>query len=194
MYWLGRSRVRVAVVATALAWAALGGAARAQAPESSFDGLGKWLRLGDAVSVTGVDGRKASGKLTNLSPASMTILRDGGPLEFQSASVRTVSIREHDSMFNGAVIGLAAGVAFGAIALGTSCHDDYYYSDCGGLVVVGALLYGAMGTGIGVGIDAITPGRTVVAYQRPAGNAPARVSVAPLLSHSRQGVVLRVAF
>ncbi len=190
----GRSRVHAAIVAAAVAGSVLGGAAPAQAQETSFDGLGKWLRLGDAVVVTEMDGRKASGRLTNLSAASMTILRGGTPIELPSASVRAVSIRERDSLANGALIGLAAGMAFGAIALGAACHEDYYYrGSCAGLVLAGVGIYGAMGAGIGVGIDALTPGRKLLVYQRPAA-ASARVSVAPVMLPNRQGVVVRVVF
>ena len=93
-------------------------------------------------------------------------------------------------MVNGALWGLGVGAAIGtaaAIMVGLDCYGG---ANCTavGAGVIGA--YGAMGAGIGVGIDALIKGHKVIYQSRSA----TRLNVTPLLTARSKGVMLSVDF
>ena len=105
-----------------------------------------------------------------------------------------------DSLKNGMMIGLVTGAAIG-IAAGVSS------TDCGGffavrpcndgdkarLGVVGGAVLGALGMGVGVGIDALMTGRRVV-YERPRRSGGPSISIAPSFAPSIKTLSLAVAW
>ena len=100
----------------------------------------------------------------------------------QVPQTSAAAVRQSDSLLNGALIGAGAGVASG-LALCTmmepwrNCRDDF-----GPMLKVGAI-----GAGIGMGIDALI--RTKV-YQ----SASAEVHAAPIIGRRAQGLRLSVRF
>jgi hypothetical protein len=194
MDWRHRDPKALTAAIAALLVTGLSGSARAQIPATAFEALPTVVRVGETVFVTGSNAREVKGTLVQLSPSSLTILRDGAPVTFPSSEVATLRWREHDSLANGAVIGFGVGAGFALFAVAASCHHTYYYESCGGEALAAGLVYGAIGVGLGVAIDAMTPGKKILVYSRPVGSASARLSVAPLVSPSRQGIVVRFAF
>jgi len=158
----------------------------AQEPVTSFDQLNTRLKVGDTVWVTDTLGGEATGKITELHDASITI--DGnGAGTFTAERVREIQSRRHDSVWTGGLIGLGAGAVYGFVTAGNDCGED---AECrfyeGG--------YGALGMCIGVIVDALIPGKKVVAY-RAAGSSPsAQLSVAPLITPRGKGVLVSFAF
>ena len=94
------------------------------------------------------------------------------------------TVRQSDSLLNGALIGAGAGVASGLVFCTMmepwrNCRDDY-----------GAMLkVGAIGAGIGMGIDALIRKKI---YQSASGSA--EVHAAPLIGRRVKGVRLSVRF
>lgn len=94
------------------------------------------------------------------------------------------TVRETDSLLNGALIGAGAGVASGVIYCTLMepweiCRDDF-----------GAMAkFGAIGAGIGMGIDALIRKKI---YQSASGGA--EVHAAPLFGRRVKGVRLSLSF
>ncbi len=162
--------------------------ALAQAPATSFDELTRWVRIGDRVTVTDVTGHKVTGNIAGLKPETLALAVGEALRDFAQADTATITRREPDTLSNGALIGASVGAGLFLLALASSGGCD----GCGGFVVLAAAFYGGAGAGIGVGIDALVPGRRTVMYQRPVGHA--RVGFSPRLSPARQGMVLSIGF
>jgi hypothetical protein len=128
--------------------------------------LGGWRGLNvsslDTIYVTDDGGRQTEGKLLRLEPESVVMLVEGTEQRFDAARVRRID-RRGDSLKNGAWIGAALGVLFGSITAGISdCPGYDPGGDCAGFRI--GTFVGALGiyTAIGVGVDALIPGRTRV--------------------------------
>ena len=94
------------------------------------------------------------------------------------------TVRQSDSLLNGALIGAGAGVASGLVVCTMmepwrNCRDDY-----GAMLTVGAI-----GAGIGMGIDALIRKKI---YQSASGAA--EVHATPLIGRRVKGVRLSVRF
>ena len=103
-----------------------------------------------------------------------------------SAQTQTagVTVRESDSLINGALIGAGAGVASGLVLCTLmepweNCNDDF-----GSMMKVGAI-----GAGIGMGIDALIRKKV---YQTASGET--EVHAAPIIGRRTKGLRLSVRF
>jgi len=167
--------------------------AAAQEPVTSFDQLNTRLKPGDTIWVTDGQGREVKGKVQALAPDAITLKGDG-PRTFAAGDVRLISERRNDSLANGALIGLAVG----GVGTGLACLASAESSDAGWCAVAAAA-YGGIGAAIGVGIDALIPGKKLVAYRAPGtpgstGSAQARLSIAPVITPRTKGVAVAFAF
>ena len=152
--------MKVSAVPTLVALLFVPATAHAQEP------LGGWRGLNvsslDTIYVTDDAGRQTEGKLLRLEPDSVVMLVEGAEQRFDVANVRRID-RRGDSLKNGAWIGAALGVLFGTITAGISdCPGDDLGGDCPGFRI--GTFAGALGiyTAMGVGVDALIPGRTRV--------------------------------
>jgi hypothetical protein len=163
--------------------------AAAQEPVRDFTQLNTRLRPGDTVWVTDAQGREVEGKIQTLTPDALT-LRGDGPRTVPGRDVSLIRQRQPDGIWNGALIGLAAGG--GLAAAGCIAEKGYSDSFCPAYIV----LYPAMGLGLGVAIDALIPGKKLVAYRAPgsSGAARSRFSVAPLITPRAKGAAFFYSF
>jgi hypothetical protein len=164
--------------------------AAAQEPVRDFSQLNTRLKPGDTIWVTDGQGREVKGRIDSLAPEAITLKGDG-PTTFVAGDVRLISERRRDSLANGALIGLAVGgVGTGLACLASADGQDEGW--CG----LAALVYGGIGAGIGVGIDALIPGKKLVAYRAPgsAGSPQSRLSIAPVVAPRAKGVAVSLAF
>lgn len=93
----------------------------AQDVATSFEQLRALVKPGDTVYVTDASGRRTKGKLGELSAASLELLvrqtqSDGSEkwvpkARLSEGEVRQITRERHDSLWNGALIGLAVGAA-----------------------------------------------------------------------------------
>jgi hypothetical protein len=154
---------------------------RAQGGEAgSFDQLGVLVRPGDKVRVTPATGAPFSGKIASLTPDELTLLVGGKVRTLREGDVTAIRHRRDDSLANGAAWGLGIGAATGFATCGR-CHLGP------GLAMAG--LYGGIGAGIGVGIDALIRGNVDVFRRR---NSTMRVVVAPQLAKSHQSATVSI--
>jgi hypothetical protein len=160
--------------------------ATGQEPVKSFDQLNTRLKPGDMVYVTDAQGHEVEGKILSLSPDALT-LNAGSPRTFAARDVNTIRGRQHDALWDGALVGFAVG---GGLALGClAVARDMCLTDIA--------LWGGIGAAIGVGIDALMPGKMAVAYRVPgsAGSgSSARFSFAPVVTPRTKGVAVSLSF
>ena len=182
------------ILAIAAAFAAPAPCA-AQEPVRDFSQLNTRLKPGDTVWVTDGQGREVKGKIRELGPSALTL--DGtGTGTIAADTVRLITTRHGRPIGKGALWGLAAGAVFGAVA---AVVDDGCEGDCGsdaGWMLVGAGLFGAMGAGAGAVVGALIPGKSLVVFRAPgaAGQAQARLSIAPVVTPRAKGVAVSFAF
>ena len=179
----------VAALAAALSLAAPAPCA-AQEPVRDFSQLNTRLRPGDSIWVTDAQGREVKGRILSLSTDEVT-LEGGSRRSFGAPDVSTIQLRRNDSLANGALIGLGVG---GGLTL-VACLVSVDSSDAGWCAAAAAV-YGGIGAAIGVGIDALIPGKKILAYRAPApsGAPPARLSIAPVVTPRAKGVAVSFAF
>jgi hypothetical protein len=177
-----------ATTAVLLLWSGIG--ARAQAPVSDFSQLPARVRVGDSIALTDSAGREHKGVLFDLSANALVLETGGKRVDFGADSLRTIRWRRPDTMRNGALIGFGVGAGLGALGMMSLCGEG---GGCVPGVALGALLYGGLGAAIGVGFDALVPGKMILVYQ-PAGTPGARLSVSPVLTPHRRGVAATLRF
>ena len=173
----------LAVISLLLAFAL----AAAQEPVRDFARLNTRLVPGDTIWVTDAQGREIKGRIAALGADAIT-LEGGGGKTFASPDVATITVRRSDSLGNGALIGLGVGgLGTGLACLATAEGGDREW--CAPI----ALIYGGLGAAIGVGIDAMIPGKKLVAYRAPGatGSSPARLSIAPVVTPRAKGLAWR---
>jgi hypothetical protein len=149
---------------------------------TSFDQLSVLVRPGDTVTVTPDSGKPFSGRIRSLSSSGLTLLVGKELRSLEERDVTTVRHRRQDSLSNGALWGLGTGAAAGFSTCGF-CHPGP------GLLMAG--MFGGIGAGIGVGIDALIKGNVVVFQRRSSGQ---QVTVMPQLAKSHKSVNVSVQF
>jgi hypothetical protein len=164
--------------------------ASAQGIAKSFDELRLLVRTGDAVTVTDVAGREVTGKISALSPTSLSLQVDRQPREWSEADVATIKSRYRDSLGNGALIGLAIGAGTTAALIAASMESEDNVS--GGEVAAVVAIYGGIGAGIGVGVDAMITRKRVIFEKPPTTGAS--IQLAPFLTRRRAGGLVSIRF
>jgi hypothetical protein len=111
--------------------------------------------------------------------------------EFAASEVAAIARLQPDSKKNGAFIGLGVGAALGAL-MGAYAGELNNTSVAGSAALAG-LAYGGLGALIGVGIDALSPGKKVPLYTaRPPRSA--RLILSPIIHPTRQAMIARICF
>jgi hypothetical protein len=137
----------VVAIGVALAGLVLPRTAAAQTPDQSTKAKGF-----PSVYVTDAKGSETKGKLVSWTGSEIVLQTDAGSRTFKPGEAVRLDLRG-DSVKNGALIGLAAGVAAGFLA-SAGC-------DCDGKPAI-VLTSAGMYTLVGAGIDALVPGRTLL--------------------------------
>ncbi|MEO7189498.1 MAG: hypothetical protein ABI051_00430 [Vicinamibacterales bacterium] len=161
--------------------------AGAQELASSFNQLRVLVRAGDTLVITDGRGRELRGQLNQLAATSLELLVGGTTQTLTEQDVRTIRQKRPDSLANGAKWGLGVGAAFGGLA-GIALAGEIG----AGQVPAVVLIYGALGTAAGVGIDALRSSAEIIYSRPPTGSA--RVSVSPLMGPRGHGVRLSIRF
>lgn len=171
------------VVRIVLALVLVSSAAEAQQLAGTFDQLRVLVRPGDTLTITNAAGTRIRGKLADLSATTLALDVSGSSRLFQDSDIDTISKRAPDSLRNGALIGLSIGAGLFGPAVGAATGDWGYGA-------VAALLYGGLGAGIGVGVDALIEGPRVIYARAPMKGAS--ISIGPARMGSGRGVVATV--
>lgn len=165
-------------------------AANAQGIAWSFDELRLLVGTGDTVTVTDVAGREVTGKVSALSPTSLSLQVDRQLREWSESDVATIQRKHSDSLGNGALIGLAVGAGATAVLIAASLEAEDEVS--GGEIAAVVAVYGGVGAAIGVGVDALITRKRVIFEKRPTQGAS--IQVAPFVSLRRAGGRVSIRF
>jgi hypothetical protein len=145
------------------------------------------------VSVTDTAGAEQKGKILDLSPTALTLAVDDARREYPAARVSSIKKHQRTSLGTGALIGLGVGAVVGAalgIAAASTCSD----SPEAVCFMIPTLFCAGIGTGAGLGIAALMPGKLQTIYQAASASGGLRVTVAPFVVPQRQGIAVRVSF
>lgn len=160
--------------------------AQVVAPPSS--GL---VKLGQTVDIIDDQGRETHGKVTLATLKSISLDRDGLVTQIPVEHITQIA-RPKDGLANGAWIGFGVGAGLGFLSsVGSSGNCDGYVCFEGPRwVIMSTLVTGAMGTAIGVGVDALIH-RERVLYRKAPGS---QTRVAPLVGPDRVGGAVAVTW
>ncbi|MGE0461475.1 MAG: hypothetical protein AB7Q16_08915 [Vicinamibacterales bacterium] len=139
-----------------------------RAADDSFARLPDHLNVGDTVTVESADGAEVRGRVIRMVPDAIVVTGPSAERMVDASGVLRISAC-CDSLQNGTLIGLGIGAVFGALfAAGFSDNG------AGGDTATGALIFGGIGAGLGVGLDALSRSDRLV-YRAPAALPRARV-------------------
>lgn len=138
------------------------------------------------VWITDSAGREERTRIVGVSGGILTTASDNNTRRYRTADIVRIRARRSDPVINGAIIGAGAAIASGlllctAMEPWENCRDD-----------VGPMLrIGAVGAGIGIGLDAVIRGRKTI-YEVPRRSTSLRV--APLIGHHAGGLQFSLTF
>ena len=161
-------------------------AVSAQTPQGAEPNLENILTPGMTVWMTDSGGREEKSRIVGVSGGIVTAAAGADTRRFPATDVVRVKVRDSDSVLNGALIGAGAAVASGLFLCRLTetwenCRDD-----------VGPMLrIGAIGAGVGIGIDALIRGRKTI-YD--AENKTTRLFAAPIVGRKTRGLQLSLSF
>ena len=141
------------------------------------------IQMGQKIEVIDNQGRETKGRVSGLSDTSVTISADRQLTVIPFAHITQIA-RPNDSLANGALIGFGTGAALGLLAA-TSCDNSSGCFEGPGWVAYTTLLMGAMGAGVGVGVDALIRRDRIVYPRKPRPQA----RIAPAIGPGVRGVV-----
>jgi hypothetical protein len=163
-----------------------GSAVSAQTPQGVNPKLETMLIPRMTVWITDSSGREEKTRVVAVSGDIVTAAVDGDIRRLRTTDVMRVKVRHSDSVLNGALLGAGAAVSSG-LALcrltetWANCRDD-----------VGPMLrIGAIGAGVGIGIDALIRGRRTI-YDTTKGSR--RLHALPTLARHAAGLQVSLNF
>lgn len=143
------------------------------------------LAPGMTVWITDATGREVKTRIVDVSADAVATSSGERVTRYRAADIRRVRARHFDPVWNGAAIGAASMIITGL----SLCRLMEPWDTC--VEPRPLLQLGAMGAGIGIGIDAIWRGRRTI-YE--AGARSTRVSMMPILTGRAQGAIVQIAF
>jgi hypothetical protein len=138
------------------------------------------------VWITDVSGREEKARILSASGGTLTIVDGEDVRRLPMTGVMRIRARQPDVVLNGALIGAAAAVASGLFLCNLTepwenCRDD-----------VGPMFrIGAIGAGVGIGIDALIRGRKTIYEASPAATT---FEVAPIVGRHGRGLQVSLHF
>ena len=161
---------------------------------TDVDAIRQRIKEGQKVRITDDQGREWQGRIEVLAPDKLVLLMKNRQRRDVAYATIVRIDRPHDTLANGALIGFVSGALYGLGAVIAEEHADCepgVFLSCGdptaaAYVVIPPIL-GAIGAGIGVGIDALVR-RDPTLFRR----GDSRVILAPLLGRDARGLTLSV--
>ena len=182
------------LVGSLLVSLAVAGSAHAQTPAQSFGELQRVLKPGQSVVVTDNAGRQSKGTVRGVDASSLTLDLNtktyGPPRTFTFMDTTVTKIARRDSLFNGTLIGVGAGILAFTIFDRNMCDGD---PECSwnAAIPLGVPIFLPAGAALGALIDR-NIGNEVL-YQ--ASSRPrTTVTLVPSFSERRQGLTVAMRF
>lgn len=177
--WRKRAALLMALLLTAHP------ALSAQTSEEMRSNVETILNPGTTVWITDSTGQEEKTRILGVSGGILTTTSDDNVRRLRTTDIVRIRARRSDSVLNGALIGAAAAIGAGLFLCRTTepwenCRDD-----------IGPMLrIGALGAGIGIGVDALIRGRKTI-YE---ANPSTRLHVAPMVGRHAGGLRFSLTF
>ena len=178
--WLKR------IVLLLLFSASTGSAVSAQTPQGAAVNLETALIPGMTVWITDSNGREEKTRIVDVSGDTVATTNGGGIRRLRTTDVTRVTVRHSDSVLNGALIGAGVAVASGLFLCRTTEPWENCLDDVGPIFQIGAI-----GAGIGIGIDALIRGRRTIYEAAPGAT---RLRAAPIVGRHARGLQVSLSF
>jgi hypothetical protein len=148
------------------------------------------LAQGERIRVTDRDGQSTRGEFRGFAGDRIQVEVDGAVRELAEESVRTIRVRRPDPVWDGALVGILASSPL--IFLNLALSDTSSAGSVVPQIMLGALLWGA----VGAGIDALIVGERTVYRDGPGGAAVSRLRarVCPIAVAAGGGVAVQLRF
>ena len=159
-----------------------GSAVRAQTPEAAKSTLETTLIPGMSVWITDSSGREERTRIVGVSGDMVTTTAGGNIRRLRTTDLLRVRVRHSDSVMNGVLIGAGAAVASGLLLCRLTEPWENCRDDVGPMVRIGAI-----GAGVGIGIDALIRGRRTI-YEAE------RLHLVPIVTRQAGGLLVSVSF
>jgi hypothetical protein len=138
------------------------------------------------VWITDSDGREAKARIVSVSGDIVTTAVGDETRSFRTTEVMRVRVRHSDRVLNGAVIGAGAAVASGLFLCSLTETWENCRDDVGPMARIGAI-----GAGVGIGIDALIRGRRTIYEVAPRA---IRLHAAPIFARRARGLQVLLSF
>jgi hypothetical protein len=169
---------------------ALADIAHAQEIASSLDQLRVLVRPGDTLTLTDEAGREFKGKLLELSTTSLAVQTGNQRRELTVDDIQRITRPQHGDAGLGAAWGAAVGAGFGVLVIAMNSPSGRCY-DCAQWMLFSGLTFGGIGAGLGAASAAATTHQQLVFNK---AGTPLKLTVAPIVSRERQGVLASLRF
>jgi hypothetical protein len=158
----------------------------------SFDHLRTLIEVGSTVKVADDRGREVRGVIARLSD-SLTLVVDTRELQLEAAEIRRIE-RAGDSLRDGALRGFGQGLLWYGTIVGGACLLAGCQADAGDWLEIASVagVFGGIGAGVGIAVDAMVPGWQVV--YRAHANRSSRFSLSPQIRGRSPGLQLAFRF
>jgi hypothetical protein len=160
--------------------------AQAQTPRAADSNLEALLVPGMTAWITDSSGREEKTRIGSVSGGIVTTTVGEDTRRFRTTDITRVRARDSDSVLNGALIGAGTGIASGLFLCRLTEPWEVCRSNVGPLLTIGAI-----GAGIGIGIDALMRGRKTI-YEAEAGST--RLHAAPIVGRDTGGFQVSFSF
>jgi hypothetical protein len=169
--------------------------------QTEADDIRAQVKEGQKVSITDDQGYEFNGRITAITADALTVTsKEAPPMVVPYAQIVRID-RPHDTLDNGALIGLAFGAALAFVAMADEAHrsctpdmgpwgDDDCSDPTGAGYIGGALFAGGLGLAVGVGVDALIR-RDRGIYRR---GEKAQVGLSAVLARGKRGAVLSMSW
>jgi hypothetical protein len=178
--WLGRI-VLLVVLSTPTA-----SPLAAQPADQAEARLESTLIPGMTVWITDAGGREARARILGVSRDTVTAAAGDDVMRLRTQDITRIEARRSDSVLNGALIGAGAGAAAGLLLCSLTEPWEFCRQDAGSMLRVGAL-----GAGIGIGIDALIRGRKTIYEAAPRS---LQIRAMPILTRHARGLQISLGF
>jgi len=160
----------------------------------SFAELSGRVKVGDSVHVTDAQGLRVVGVVSFTSDKSLELRAKDGRRSFRDGDLLKIQ-KEFRHTRAGVIAGASVGLLGGLLELAYACRDG---SDCEshtsqGRAVSGAFVFGGIATLFG-GAIGHGFGHLETVYRAPRSGVQSKISLLPVVSPNRQGVVVSIRF
>jgi hypothetical protein len=178
-------KTRALILLIVVCSAAAGSVVSAQTPPGAQPNLETTLQPGMTVWITQSGGREKKARVVGVSGDVVTTSAGGDMQRLRTTDIIRVRARRSDTVINGALIGAAGAVASGLFL----CRLTEPWEICRDPGPI--LRIGAVGAGLGIGMDALIRGRRTI-YEAPPSTL--RLRVAPTMAGRSTGVQVSFSF